>query len=264
MTGRHLVGSLAPIVIVLTLLGVTSLSLAAPPQTSPKQDQSRSWLRPTSASRTSPSRTPSSWTWGKITASIVLVGLGGYALYRRRRGVKIPGTRQTLGELSVVAATRLGPKSQVVLVRVGSRLLLVGATDTSVNSLGWLDDGTPSEPLGEQEREPSYDESPDEDQAPPASQSASPNARLARTSRFREVLADAIGLGVPARPQPVRRAIPRTSPAELLAERTTDRFTRTTAAPSTSRRRSATNEPSLLDVEGQARGLVSRLERKVP
>jgi len=271
MSRRYVVGALAPIVIVLTLLGMTSLGLAAPPQPAPAQNQARGWLRPTAATRASSSPTSSPWTWGKVTASLLLVGLGGYALYRRRRGVKLPHTRQVLGELSVVAATRVGPKSQVVLVRVGTRHLLVGATDSSVNSLGWLEDAPSSHSSGEHDRLNPDQELLDDDLGPlddgSSTGSSRPNSHStprARTSRFREVLADAIGLGVPARPEPARRTSPKLTPAELLAERTTDRFTRTTSAPSTGRRRPTVSEVSLLDVEGQARGLVSRLERKVP
>jgi MYXO-CTERM domain-containing protein len=270
MTRRHFVGALAPIVIALTLLGITSLGLAAPPQPAPNQNQARGWLRPTAATRASSSPASSPFTWGKVTASLLLVGLGGYALYRRRRGAKIPGTRQTLGELSVVAATRVGPKSQVVLVRVGTRHLLVGATDSSVNSLGWLEDAPSGHASGEHPRVNPDEELPDESEPrddESRARSSRPNSLStphARSSRFREVLADAIGLGVPTRPEPSRRVSSQLTAAELLAERTTDRFTRTTSAPGTGRRRATVSEVSLLDVEGQARGLVSRLERKVP
>lgn len=71
------------------------------------------------------------FTWGNLSALLVLVGGGGYALYVRRRVSTEDGPRalEPVGELA------LGQSQHLRLIACGDDMLLVGVTEESVELL---------------------------------------------------------------------------------------------------------------------------------
>jgi flagellar biogenesis protein FliO len=71
-------------------------------------------------------------------ALVVVSAVGGAALVmrKRRRSTALP---PSMAVINVVSGTRVSPKAQVVIVEVAGKALLLGVTDTTVSSLGWLD-----------------------------------------------------------------------------------------------------------------------------
>ena len=169
--------------------------------------------------------------------------LGGCALYLRSKKGKQPKAKLT--QLRVLGSTKIGGRAQLVLAEVAGRQILLGVTDASVNKLGWLDSDDEEEApqiavrprvLAGLERAP---RAAVEEPAPPPKRS------------FRDLLASAVGnIGRPADD----------SAATTIAAETHDTFTR--GAPRTSESRRAEPRkagPQMLDVEGQAKGLLARL-----
>jgi len=178
--------------------------------------------------------------------------LGGTALYLRSKKNRAPQAR--LARLRVVGATKLGGRAQLVLAEVNGRQILLGVTDASVRKLGWLDDG-----LIEEEEAPSL--------ARPRSVATGVDlavrahtaletapAAVAPKRTFRDLLATAVGnLGSRADDD---------SAALTLAAETQDTFTR--SAPRTAQKRAPeasrkNGNPQMIDLEGQAKGLLARL-----
>ncbi|MEP7052876.1 MAG: flagellar biosynthetic protein FliO [Pseudomonadota bacterium] len=191
---------------------------------------------------------------GRSAGVLVLTAvLGGAALYLRTRKNKPVKVR--LAELRVLGSTKLGGRAQLVLAEVAGRKILLGVTDNSVRKLGWM------EPEVEEE-EDLFDEAPRprlvaagvDLAARPARRAREPEAAPPKRS-FRDLLANAVGnIGRPADD----------SAADVLAAETQDTFTR--SAQRTGTRTEAVkkplakgNNPQMLDVEGQARGLLARL-----
>jgi flagellar protein FliO/FliZ len=71
------------------------------------------------------------FTWGNLTALLVLVGGGGYALYVRRRvsSEEGPAALRPIGQLP------LGTSQHLRLVACGDEVLLVGATEETIELL---------------------------------------------------------------------------------------------------------------------------------
>ncbi|MGC4064331.1 MAG: flagellar biosynthetic protein FliO [Polyangiaceae bacterium] len=260
------VGTMAAIVMILT-----AGEVCAGPSPSPSRD----WLR------RPPKATPVNGTSARlpITSWVAVGGLGavaGYVLWRRRRLSPRP-TQASVTAMRIRQVTRLSAKAQLVAVEVQGRTLLLGATDVSITNLGWLDedpgvagfDGDSAD--GELPRE-----SP-RGAAVVSSRQGQPTRNLATrhtsagdfegesskresgqgTSRFRELLADAMGIAPKrgAKKQP-------SAPVDEVAAATQDRYVGSSAAGANQARDREPASPSnLVDVEGQAKGLVARLNR---
>jgi flagellar biogenesis protein FliO len=173
---------------------------------------------------------------------LVLGTLGAATLYFKRRG-RGPEPKHTPSpkRLSVVSSTRIGPKAHAVVISVAGRQMLLGVTDSSVKRLAFIDEIEEEE--REQEREP----------ARRVGTSALRGAAIAvRTVTpepvkpgFAELLKTAFG----KRPG---TSAPEADAASILAAETQDTVGGKRVVPTT------TNE-RMLDVEGQAQGLIRRL-----
>jgi flagellar biogenesis protein FliO len=212
---------------------------------------------------------------GILLAAVVLLGLGGAALWLRQRRAKQSPLPEAEARLKVLATSRVGPKAFAVTASAGGRVMLLGVTDQQVSHLCWLD--APELPAVEPAAEP-RDELPDDypGSALRASSRVSgipgpsePHWTMSEGSlmRFQEVLRDA-ALDPGGAERPSTAAL--TDAATILAEQTRDILSSVPPAPagkrasSGSRKRQrrkslapvtpapTTEEPSL---EGQVAGL---------
>lgn len=223
---------------------------AGAPDSSPK---SPAWLAPKSAAKP-PQVAASAPRMGLGRSLIALLSvsvLGGTALYLRSKKKRAPNA--LVPQLRVVGATKLGGRAQLVLAEVNGRQILLGVTDASVQKLGWMDaevaeeeeDWSPARPrLVASAVEPGARAS----RAEPAPTPAAPK----RT--FRDLLASAVG-NLGSRPDDDSAAL-------TLAAETQDTFTRST--PRSAEKRGAevlrkNGNPQMIDLEGQAKGLLARL-----
>jgi flagellar biogenesis protein FliO len=180
-----------------------------------------------------------------------VVGLGGTALFlRRRRKVTARAVRS---DLDVLSAVRVGAKAEVVVVSVGGRKVLLGVTDAQVSQLGWLDDELEGSTLPE--AVPAFEAAAWRPMLEAARPSPSPAPETAARApapprRFRDALLSALGQNV--RPEPVNAAL-------AIAETTEDVISRSNGR---SPVRPPAGAPAMLDVEGQAKGLVLRLQKR--
>ncbi len=226
-------------------LGAASARAQEGPDASLK---SRSWLAAKSgAVKTRPVAVGPSIGLGRSLSVLVLAGvLGGSALYLRRRKNMAPNPRSTA--LRVLGATKLGGRAQLVLAEVAGRKILLGVTDASVRKLGWL------EPDAEEQElhvpRPRLVGTGVDLTTRAASACADPVPAPKRS--FRDALAAAVGnIGRPA-----------DSAADMLAAETQDTYTRSTPRAADARRAETAHKlanPQMVDVEGQARGLLARL-----
>jgi flagellar biogenesis protein FliO len=151
-----------------------------------------------------------------------------------------------------VSTAIVGPKARLVVAEVAGRLVLLGVTDESVRRLAWLKaphksrhDQAVGESLAADSTSPARTD-PLDTKCTIQTLSAANTPALhsgARGSKFSQVLSDAIGLK------------PRESedPVVAIAKNTRDRLTLSSNA---HHPRAAV---SLIDIEGQAAGLLSRL-----
>jgi flagellar biogenesis protein FliO len=216
------------------------------------------WLAPKSAAKPSKAVAsgPSVGLGRSLGVLLVASLLGGTALYLRSKKLKTPKAR--LAQLRVLSSTKLGGRAQLVLAEVDGRKILLGVTDSSVRKLGWMDAGAA-----------------EEEELPPAARPRLVSAGVdlaARSPRiavepapapakrsFRDLLASAVG-NIGNRPDDDSAAL-------ILAGETQDTFTRST--PQASERRSAeaprkSGNPQMIDLEGQAKGLLARLGEPRP
>jgi flagellar biogenesis protein FliO len=232
-------------VALLALLGGLLIgSLAAAEDGPDASVTERSWLAPQAGAK-KPSQVAGGSTvgLGRSLAVLALTGvIGGAALYLRRKKTK-PARASTAG-LRVLSSTRVGHRAELVLAEVGGRKILLGVTDSAVRKLGWIDSD-------EQENESAIS-------VRPRLVAQSPSARVPTDAvaveveragigrSFREVLKDAIGFGKSADDD---------SAAGQLAQQTRDTFSRSQPNPAGERRK-----PVMVDIEGQAQGLLARLK----
>jgi flagellar biogenesis protein FliO len=216
--------------------------------------KSPAWLAPKSATKKpqKPLAAGPTVGLGRSLGVLLLVSiLGGTALYLRHKKNKAPKAR--LAQLRVVGSTKLGGRAQLVLAEVDGRKILLGVTDSSVRKLGWLD----SEQAHEDDLVPSARPrlvAAGVDLAARAPRVAAEPAPAPPKRSFRDLLASAVG-NVGYRPD-------EDSAALTLAAETEDTFTRST--PRTPEKRSAeaprrNGNPQMIDLEGQAKGLLARL-----
>jgi len=180
---------------------------------------------------------------------MVALGGAGYFLWRRSRKVTdtVPVKHP---HIRVLSGTPIGPKARAVVAEFGGRLILLGVTEHSVRRLAWLDSAieeapehtkdVPTHPAGDAFRAPSG-------QAKTGTVTArTTTSTRHHTSKFSEVLRDAVGM----KPKHME------DPALVLAESTHDRLTLQTSS------LEALGESDYMDVEGQAAGLIARLNRR--
>ena len=221
--------------------------------------KSPTWLAPRAAAKKpKPLAAGPSVGLGRSLAVLCLAGLlGGTALYLRHKKNKAPIARQT--QLRVVGSTKLGGRAQLVLAEVEGRRILLGVTDASVQKLGWL------EPNSELEEEPAASLAPrmvraGVDLAGRVRAAAEPEPPAKRN--FRDLLASAVGnIGRAGDDEEDDSA------AATLAAETHDTFTRSPARASEARRPEPLRRagaPQMIDLEGQAKGLLARLGDRRP
>jgi len=219
--------------------------------------KSPAWLAPKSAAK--PAKVVAagpSVGLGRSLAVLFFVSvLGGSALYLRSKKRQAPKAR--LAQLRVVSATKLGGRAQLVLAEVNGRQILLGVTDASVRKLGWMD----AEPVEEEELVPAT-----RPRLVPAgldlgarsSRAAAEPAEAPVKRSFRDLLASAVG-NLGHRPDDDSAAL-------TLAAETQDTFTRSTPRAVEPRRAQSqpqvlrkNGNPQMIDLEGQAKGLLARL-----
>jgi flagellar biogenesis protein FliO len=208
--------------------------LVAPVKPAP----SASWLvkRPAPKAATGKSALPSA---GRLLGVVMVLGtLGALVLYLKRRGrpAALPPA-QKQQKLAVVSSTRIGPRAHAVVVEVSGRKLLLGVTETSVQRLAFIDEAE----LDEEELEPAR--SPLRRDAPlrpvPSRFQAAPVAPAPRPG-FADILKTAFKK---------REPLAASDAALVLASETRDVVGGKAVAANV----------RMLDVEGQAKGLLARL-----
>lgn len=184
---------------------------------------------------------------GRLLGLFVVLGsLGAAVVYFKRRGRgpgKLPAAAQ---RLNVVSSTRIGPKAHAVIISVAGRQMLLGVTDSSVKRLAFIDELTEEEDERERSREANpvrraVDQA-RERGAGIAVRNVTPEPP--KPGSFSDILKTAFG----KRPAPPREA----DAASILAAETQDTVggKPVVANPAPVR---------MLDVEGQAQGLIRRL-----
>lgn len=220
--------------------------------------KSPAWLAPKSAAK--PHKAVASGPTvglGRSLGVLLLVSvLGGTALYLRSKKNRVPKAR--LAQLRVVGSTKLGGRAQLVLAEVDGRKILLGVTDNSVRKLGWMD-AEHAEQAEEDELVPSARPrlvaAGAEFGARPSRIAVEPAPAPAPAKRsFRDLLTSAVG-NLGNRPDDDSAAL-------TLAAETQDTFTRSTPRASEQRRVDLLRKngnPQMIDLEGQAKGLLARL-----
>lgn len=203
-----------------------------------------------------------------LLALALLLALAGGAIYLRRRRGTLPSLERAQ-PVRVLSTVRVGPKAQVVVTDVSGRLLLLGVTDTSVRSLGFL----PDEGVAPELEAETPDDADDEDftggygrYAPPRPRHAEPNDPAGAAARFRSTLAsawaerEALARTTQTRQRaPDQAEVKNPSVAQLLASRTRDVVQSGPAENPTTRRGKKTT--TARPIEAQVRGLVARQSR---
>ncbi len=243
------------------LFGVCLTLCAAGAQAEEAPDaslKSPAWLAPKSSARPSKAVAsgPSVGLGRSLGVLLVASVLGGSALYLRSRKHKTPQAR--LAQLRVVGSTKLGGRAQLVLAEVNGRKILLGVTDNSVRKLGWMD-----AEQAEEEELPAGRASALGGRGCGSRRSFAAHAGRTRAGSGQALLSGSTG---------VRRGEPRSPPdddsaALILAAETQDTFTRGAPRTGEPRRPEAARKngnPQMIDLEGQAKGLLARLGEPRP
>ncbi|HEY5956134.1 MAG TPA: flagellar biosynthetic protein FliO, partial [Polyangiaceae bacterium] len=232
MNSWRRVGTMALFVTILTVLPGAAAA-------SDKPD--RAWLRPAPQATTNSANAHPTYV-GRWAAALVLAGLSGYALFRRQQSRRTP-TPLNLSKIQITALTKISPKAQLLVATVNGRSMLLGVTEANVTRLMWLEnsenDTERSEDKSARHRDASrvrINERSNADSYPlprtevrrndgstafrgmPRVANAPPV--LGQKSRFREILADAIGFA----PKPAAPVNAVTAPVDELVGQTADRY----------------------------------------
>lgn len=219
----------------------------------PKATPAKSWLRDSgkqteTKSAEAPPAAPGSGSSLRIASLFALVAVlagGAIFLKRRRKGA----LRAVSSELSVITAARVGSKADVVVVDISGRRLLLGVTEAQVTRLCWLDgDPDSEEPVEFRASAASLTSAVGRAPAQTGHKPAGVARAGAPARSFRETLLGALGQKPAAE-----------DAAVAIAAATEDVVTRTPRAPVAA----PAGAPEMVDVEGQARGLVLRLQKRV-
>jgi flagellar biogenesis protein FliO len=190
---------------------------------------------PKAAAATGSSALPSS---GRLLGGLLLLGvLGGAAFYLKRRGRGAESPKLAQPRLSVLASARIGHKAHAVVISVSGRQMLLGVTEGSVKRLAFIDE------LVEEDTE----RAPLRSAPDSASRARAITVRTAPTQAqkpgsFGDLLKTAFAKRAPARDADA---------ASIIAAETSD----------TAFGKPVASAPGvrMLDVEGQAQGLLRRL-----
>jgi flagellar biosynthetic protein FliO len=210
---------------------------APAPVTAAKAGKAPSWLSSRAAPKAPVAGRAGMPSLGRLIGLLLVVGsLGGAALYLKRRGTNAGKRPAAPKRLSVVSSTRIGPKAHAVVISVAGRQMLLGVTDSSVKRLAFIDELEDEEV----ERAPARRE---RAQLPArgsalAVRVATPEPAQGRS--FGELLKTAFKKRDPE---------PETDAASILAAETQDIVGG----------KPAVSNVRMLDVEGQAQGLIRRL-----
>jgi len=222
------------------------------PDASVKSTPTPSWLAPRAEKPHAVAGGASVGLGRSLGVLLLAALLGGSALYLRSKKNQQPGAK-AVQQLRVVSAAKLGPKAQLVLADVGGRKILLGVTDSTVNKLGWIEPDEAEEAAHVSVRPRTVLVS---DLARPAVREVVTEATPARAQKrsFRDFLASAVG-NLGHRDED--------SAADAIATATHDTFTRSTPRTAEPLRKvepaARKTGPQMLDVEGQAKGLLARL-----
>lgn len=205
----------------------------------------RAWLRDGAGASAAPANAQSSGNAVRLSALAVVTALlvGGVVVLKRRRGTARVVKRS---DLRVVTGARVGRKAEIVVVQVSGRQLLLGVTEAHVNAIAWLDNDE-GEALGIEAREPAALTAALQQDARAVSPAKAASAASPR--RFTEVLRTAMTQRGPAG----------MDAASQIAAVTEDVVTHGNPG---SRLAAPAGAPEIVDVEGQARGLVLRLQKR--
>lgn len=203
------------------------------------------WLAPRPQPKAGPATGRSALPSGGRMVGLVLVigALGAATLYFKRRGKGAGKAPLVQKSLRVLSSTRIGPKAHAVVITVAGRQMLLGVTDSSVKRLAFIDEL--EDEAEESERSPVRRAA-----AQTTSRAAAIAVRTvsttdaAKAGSFADLLKTAFGKRAPAAPE--------TDAASILAAETHDTVGGKPVASNPSNVR-------MLDVEGQAQGLIRRL-----
>jgi hypothetical protein len=259
---------------------LTAVTLLADPNAAPPD---RTWLRQ-SVQRTPSGPAPTQLSLGKWVAVVLLAGASGFALWKRK-SARVSGRIAAASSIQIGSVTKISPKAQLIVATVNGRSMLLGVTEANVTRLMWLDgsngaqeqqdgnfaEGPVTEGLGKPAAGEVYPKRLQSRRTPNAiaytpAGSAVPIAPATQShrqpSRFREILADAIGIA----PKAAKRTKGPRAPVDELVEGNEDRYVGRDTRPMNTPRMGPKGPPfgSLIDVEGQAAGLVARLNRSAP
>lgn len=233
--------------------------LAAPPPPAPApvakpaaSAKAPSWLanRPASKAPVAGGKSALPSLGRMLGLFLVLGSLGGAAVYFKRRGRPDVKNIKPKQRLTVLSSTRIGPKAHAVVISVAGRQMLLGVTDSNVQDLGFIDEIAEEEDERELGRGPSRDpvrraaDQARERGAGIAVRTVTPEPQP-KAGSFADVLKTAFGRRAAA---PTKEA----DAASILAAETQD---------TVGGKPVASNPASvrMLDVEGQAQGLIRRL-----
>ncbi len=218
--------------------------VVAPPVAAPaaKPGKGPSWLAARPTPKPVASGRSSIPSLGRVIGLLLVVGsLGGAALYLKRRGPREAKRAAMPRGISVVSSTRIGPKAHAVVVSVAGRMMVLGVTDSSVKRLAFIDDvDAELEGEREREREPARRASPENRARSAALAVRAATPEPAQSRGFADLLRTAFNKREPAREPDA---------ASILAAETHDVVGG----------KSVASNVRMLDVEGQAQGLIRRL-----
>lgn len=197
------------------------------------------WLanRPAPKAATGKNATPST---GRMVGLVLVLGtlaLAAVYLRKRNRGELKGKSTAAPKRLSVLSSTRIGPKAHAVVISVNGRQMLLGVTDSSVERLALLDELEADIDEEQLDAEPRL--AVPGRLAAQAVRAAAPR-EPAQSRSFAELLKTAF-----KKPAPT----PEADPALLLAAETHDVVGG----------KPVVSNVRMLDVEGQAQGLIRRL-----
>jgi flagellar biogenesis protein FliO len=202
--------------------------------------KSPAWLAPKPAAKAATGRSALPSNSRVAGLVLVLASLGAATLYlkRRNRAGKSNKPVTPSERLRVVSSTRIGPKAHAVVISVAGRQMLLGVTDASVKRLAFIDDLEE-----ERELEPARHRS---TAAAPTTRAAAMAVRTVTVEPAAQgrSFADMLKTAFKKRPSE-----PEGDAAVLLAAETQDVVAGKPAA----------SNVHMLDVEGQAQGLIRRL-----
>ena len=206
-SGSVRVGMVAAAVMSLTVnLARADQPAPAPPAPEPAPE----WLAPARASVAPPMSSGGSWrSWAVVG---LVAGLGGGALWMRRKRTVLGAATNVSGRLRVLDSVRIGPQAQLVTASVGGRTVLLGVTSNSVRGLAWIreepgaatgDETVTVAPMGSTMREPAR-----ESLREPAREPMRESFRESLRESLREPLRDPMRepTFTPPRPNPPRPA----------------------------------------------------------